>query len=268
MSKLVWDADATRLYETGTRHGVLYPAGTGAAVGTYPAGVAWNGLSKVTEKPTGAESNPIWADDIKYLDLTSREEFEATIEAYMYPPEFEQCDGAATLVAGATVHQQTRKPFGFVYRTVLGNDEEYEDYGYKLHLIYGAKAKPAERAYETINNDPSAITMSWDITTTPVEVPGLKPSAHIEINSKTATAARLAILEAVLFGADEFSATSTYAVGDIVTHETGLYVCSTAITTAGAWSSSSWTEVANVAPGPRLPLPAEVKTILTATTVG
>lgn len=266
MSKLVWDAIGEHLYETGVCHGVLYPVGTGADAGTYPAGYAWNGLTAVTEKPTGAESNPLYADDIKYLDLTSNEEFEATIEAYTYPDQFAECDGSASLVAGVMISQQKRKVFGMAYRTVLGNDVDENDYGYKLHLIYGAKAAPSERAYETINEDPSAITFSWDVKTTPVAVTGHRPTSHIVIDSKKATVGRLPVLEAVLFGADAFDAASTYAVGDVVEHETKVYSCKTAISTAAAWDATKWTEEGSV--GPRLPLPDEVKTLMTTPSVG
>ena len=174
MSKIVWDNIGERYYETGVKQGVLYPQGTG---GTYPKGVAWNGLISVSEAPSGAESTPIYADDIKYLNLISNEEFGATIEAYTYPEEFTQCDGSAAISTGVMIGQQSRKAFGLSYRTVLGNDTEGNDYGYKLHLVYGANASPSQKKYSSINNNPEAITFSWEVKTTPVLVPGHKPSA-------------------------------------------------------------------------------------------
>lgn len=201
MTKLVWDETGKRFYETGVKMGVLYVQSTG---GTYPKGVAWNGLTAVTESPSGAEANPMYADDIKYLNLFSAEEFGATIEAYTYPEEFEQCDGSASLIAGVTIGQQERKQFGFCYRTALGNDTEYNDHGYKLHIVYGAKASPSEKAYATINDSPEAITFSWEVTTTPVNVTGGKPTATVVIDSTKLgeKSANLAVLEAVLYGGE------------------------------------------------------------------
>lgn len=196
MAKLVWDKTGERLYETGIKMGVLYPMESGA----YPKGVAWNGLTAVTESPSGAEATPLYADDIKYLELRSAEEFGATVEAYMYPKEFEACDGSATLAEGVTIGQQPRKTFGLCYRTVLGNDTDNESYGYKLHLIYGATASPSEKGYQTINENPEAITFSWELTTTPVNVEGFKPTASLTINSKDADPTKLAALEAILYG--------------------------------------------------------------------
>lgn len=203
MSKLVWDSTGDRLYETGVKNGVLYPIDE---VGTYSKGVAWNGLTAVTESPSGAESNPLYADDIKYLDLKSVEEFGGTIEAYMYPDEFAECDGSAELVAGVKIGQQKRKVFGLCYRTTLGNDVKGDDYGYKLHIVYGAVASPSERGYTTMNDSPEAITMSWEFTTTPVSVKGFRPTAHLEIDSTKANAEKLTALEAILYGADETEA--------------------------------------------------------------
>lgn len=202
MAKLTWDATGARLYETGVRQGVLYTLDNN---GEYKNAVAWNGLTAVTEKPTGAEATALYADDIKYLNLISVEEFEATVEAYTYPDEFAECDGSAALVEGAYIGQQPRKTFGLCFRTALGNDVDGENHGYKLHLIYGAKASPSEKAYETINDSPDAITFSWDLTTTPVAVTGHKPTACITIDSTKFTgdnASKLAALEAVLFGRD------------------------------------------------------------------
>ena len=203
MSKLVWDSTGDRLYETGVKNGVLYPIDE---VGTYSKGVAWNGLTAVTESPSGAESNPLYADDIKYLDLRSVEEFGGTIEAYMYPDEFAECDGSAELAAGVKIGQQQRKVFGLCYRTTLGNDVKGDDYGYKLHIVYGAVASPSERSYTTMNDSPEAITMSWEFSTTPVSVEGFRPTAHLEIDSTKANAEKLAALEDILYGANETEA--------------------------------------------------------------
>lgn len=203
MSKLVWDATGERKYENGVRNGVLYVMDQS---GTYPKGVAWNGLTAVTESPSGAEATALYADDVKYLNLISAEEFGATVEAYTYPDEFAQCNGEASLVDGVTIGQQPRKTFGMAYRTVLGNDVENESYGYKLHLIYGAVASPSEKAYATINDSPEAITFSWELKTTPVVVEGFKPTASLTIDSTKANAAKLAALEAILFGSEEAEA--------------------------------------------------------------
>lgn len=217
MAALTWDETGKRLYETGVRKGVLYVMDNS---GTYPKGVAWNGLTAVTESPSGADSNPLYADDIKYLDLRSAEEFGATIEAYTYPDEFAECDGTAELAKGVTVGQQARKTFGLCYRTVLGNDVSNDAYGYKLHLIYGATASPSEKGYQTVNDSPEAISFSWELTTTPVNVKGMKPTAIITIDSTKADSTKLTALEAILYGSDEKE--------------------------------------------PRLPLPDEVKTLMTA----
>ena len=198
MAKLIWDASGERFYETGVKNGVLYVQEAGA----YPKGVAWNGLTAVTESPSGAEATPLYADDIKYLNLMSNEEFGATIEAYTYPDEFMVCDGSAALVEGVYIGQQPRKAFGMCYRTVLGNDVASNDYGYKLHLIYGALAAPSEKAYATINDSPEAITFSWEVTTTPVNVTGHKPTASLVIDSTKVKAEKLAALEAVLYGSE------------------------------------------------------------------
>lgn len=200
MSKLVWDQSGKRLYETGVDHGVLYPIQTG---GVYSKGVAWNGLTAVTESPSGADVNDIYADNMKYLGLVGAEKFGATVEAYTYPDEFAECDGSVELVKGATIGQQNRKVFGMVYRTVIGNDVDGNEHGYKLHLIYGATAAPSEKAYNTINEDPEAITFSWELSTTPVNVTGHKPTASLTIDSTKADPAKLAELEKILFGDTE-----------------------------------------------------------------
>lgn len=197
MSKLVWDKTGEKLYETGVQNGVLYPRN---ASGLYPKGVAWNGLVSVTESPTGAESNKIYADNITYLNLISAEEFGATIEAYTYPDEFASCDGSSELAVGVFVGQQTRQVFGLAYKSFVGNDVGGNDFGYKLHLIYGGNASPSEKAYATINDTPEAITFSWEITTTPVEVTGFKPTASLTIDSTKVDSTKLAALETILFG--------------------------------------------------------------------
>lgn len=202
MSKLVWDQTGERYYETGVKMGVLYPQGVKGASGTYSKGVAWNGLTAVTESPSGAEATALYADDIKYLNLMSAEEFGATIEAYTYPPEFAACDGSAEIADGVTIGQQKRTAFGLCYRTTIGNDTDGNDHGYKLHIIYGAMASPSEKAYATINDSPEAITFSWEVTTTPVSVSGFKPTANLTIDSTKVDPAKLAALEAILYGSD------------------------------------------------------------------
>lgn len=211
MAKLTWDDTGKRLYETGVKQGVLYLLGED---GTYKNAVAWNGLTAVTESPSGAEATALYADDIKYLSLMSAEEFGATIEAYTYPEEFAQCDGSASLATGVYIGQQARKTFGMCYKTTLGNDVEGNDYGYKLHIIYGAKASPSEKAYATINDSPEAITFSWEVTTTPVNVAGFKPTASIVIDSTKADPTCLAALEDKLYGGD--SGTAELPLPDVV----------------------------------------------------
>ena len=199
MSKLVWDKTGERLYETGVKQGVLYPMDER---GTYPKGVPWNGLTNVTESPSGAEATALYADDIKYLNLMSNEEFGGTIEAYTYPDEFAECDGSASIATGVYIGQQPRKTFGFCYRTTLGNDVESNAHGYKLHLVYGALASPSEKAYSTINDNPEAVTFSWEFSTTPVNVTGFKPTACLTIDSTKVSAEKLAALEKILYGDD------------------------------------------------------------------
>ena len=223
MSKIVWDKTGERLYETGVKNGVLYLQTNGV----YNNGVAWNGLTAVTESPSGAEATALYADDMKYLNLYSAEEFGATIEAYTYPDEFAECDGSKELVDGVVIGQQTRKVFGLCYRTVIGNDTDGEAHGYKLHIIYGAMASPSEKAYATINDSPEAITFSWEVTTTPVNVTGAKPTASVVIDSTKADPTKLAALEVILYGKDP--------------------------TTEGGSDGVD----------PRLPLPDELKTLMT-----
>jgi hypothetical protein len=202
MSKLVWDAIGERLYETGVQKGVLYPQ----AAGKYELGVAWNGLTGITESPSGAEATPLYADDIKYLELMSNEEFGGTIEAFTYPDEFKACNGEAELTAGVSIGQQTRTPFGLCYRTVLGNDTDKNAHGYKLHLVYGAMASVSEKAYATVNDSPEAVTFSWEFTTTPVAVTGHNPTSIVVIDSTKVGAEKMAALEAILYGSEEAEA--------------------------------------------------------------
>lgn len=197
MSKLTWDDASKRLYETGVDRGVLYPQD---AAGLYPLGVAWNGLVSVSEKPSGAEANPVFANNKKYLNLVSSEEFGCTLEAATYPDEFGVCDGTAAAFPGVLVGQQTRKPFGFVYRTLIGNDTVGTDLGYKIHVVYNGMAAPSEKGYSTVNESPENVTFSWEITTTKIDVPGFKPAATITIDSTKTDATKLAALELVLYG--------------------------------------------------------------------
>ena len=264
MSKLTWDDNGQRFYETGVSHGVFYPKTAG---GAYTPGVAWNGLTGITESPSGAEETVLWADNMKYLSLRSAEEYGLTIEAYTYPDEFAACDGHVAFANGVSAGQQPRKPFGLCYRTELGNDVSYEEYGYILHLVYGITVSPSEKSCQTINDSPEAITFSWEGTTVPIKVDGLtKPIAELEIRSDcsaTGFASKLATLEAMLYGADDFDATSTYAVGDAVAHEGKLYICKTAISTAAAWDATKWDKISDTTI-PCLPSPEEVKEIFGA----
>lgn len=215
MSKLEWDKTGERLFEIGVKKGVLYRQVEGA----YPTGVAWNGLSTVTESPDGGEVTDIYADDIKYLQIRSVENFKGTIEAYYYPEEFAECNGEAEVVTGAYIGQQARKPFGFSYVTSIGNDEDYQDHGYKINLVWGATVSPTEETHETINDSPEPDPFSWEFDTIPVAVTGHKPTAHMEIDSTKFTgdnAAKLAALEAVLWGRD--AATGTNPVEAITPH--------------------------------------------------
>lgn len=202
MAKIIWDNIGEKLYETGVKNGVLYLQ----EAGVYNKGVAWNGLTAVTESPSGAEPTNLYADDIKYISLYSAEEFGATIEAYTYPEEFAQCDGSATLANGVYIGQQARKPFGLAYKTMVGNDSDGVDHGYKLHLLYGCMASPSEKGYSTINDSPEAITFSWELTTTPVPVEGHKPTACVTIDSTKADKTKLAALEEILFGSETIEA--------------------------------------------------------------
>lgn len=224
---IAWDEIGKRFYETGVDRGVLYVAKDTVVDPTQPYedGVPWNGLTSVTASSDGGEPSPIWADNIKYLNLISAEDAKLSVEAYTYPDEFMICDGSREIVAGATIGQQPRKQFGFSYRTLIGNDVKQSDLGYKIHLVYGCFATPSDRGYSTVNDSPEAISFSWEFSTTPVEVAGFKPTATIDIDSTKTTQQKLAALEAVLYG------------------------------TAGSGGSAGT--------APRLPLPAEVITLLT-----
>lgn len=262
--RLSWDNNGERLFETGVRNAVLYKHDKA----TYDKGVAWNGITAITESPEGAEATPLYADDIKYLNLFSAEEFGATIEAYTYPTEFEECDGSASVAPGVTIGQQSRKPFGLCYRTVLGNDVDGNDYGYKLHLIYGCQAQPSEKAFATINDSPEAITFSWEVKTTPVSVTGGKPTATLTVDSTKTTPEKMAALEAILYGT---SSGSTYVAvtpsGSENPSTEGWYELS-----GGSYVLSQDSEIAHEKTyyekkttedsSPRLPLPDEVASIM------
>lgn len=200
MSKLIWNKTGERNYESGVEQVALFPQGP---TGDYPKGYAWNGVTNISESPSGAEPTPLWADDIKYLTLMSNEEFGASIEAYTYPDEFAECDGSASIADGVMIGQQKRTPFGLAYKTKLGNDVDGIDHGYKLHIFYGALASPSEKAYATISDDPEAITFSWEVSTTPVNVTGFKPTASVVIDSTKVTGAKLQALEDIIYGTAE-----------------------------------------------------------------
>lgn len=257
--KLTWDQTGERLYETGVKKGVLYPQ---AEDGLYPVGTAWNGLTAVTESPSGAEATALYADDIKYLNLISAEEFGATIEAYTYPDEFAQCDGSAAIATGVAIGQQKRKQFGLAYQTTLGNDVDNNDYGYKLHMIYNALAAPSEKAYATINDSPEAITFSWEVTTTPVNVEGFKPTASVTIDSTKVNADKLASLEKILYGTDPELTKSEPE--DWSTNYKNYYTkTGTEYTAVTGGSAPSWTAETYYTAGvaARLPLPDEIASI-------
>lgn len=262
-----WDQAGERLYETGVNRGMLYKYNK-AATGTtkYDHGYAWNGLTGVTESPSGAEATALYADNIKYLNLMSAEELGATIEAYMYPEEFAECDGSAYAAAGVKIGQQTRKLFGTSYTTRLGNDEEGDAHDYKIHILYNCLASPSERAYATVNDSPEAITFSWEVTTTPVDVAGFKPTASMEIIASACDPVKLALLEAKLYGVSAdttaFSATSKYAVGDLVKESNKYYVCNTTIDTPAAFDADDWTEITDALEYGVLPMPDEIISML------
>lgn len=211
-TKLVWDQDSEKLYQTGVDKGVLFPM----TAGVYGAGVAWNGLINVNESPSGAEPTALWADNRKYLELMSVEEFGFTIEAYMSPEEFDACDGSMELAPGVYAGQQNRQSFGFSYRTLIGNDTEGTDHGYKIHLVYGAKAKPSSRDNATVNDSPEAMTLSWECTTTPVEVPNGKPTAHIIIDSTRVSEGKMKAIEDIIYGS-ETAAAKMPSIEEVIT---------------------------------------------------
>ena len=197
MARLIWDEVGQRFFETGVKNGVIYVQNND---GSYANGVVWNGLTAITESPSGAEETPLYADDVKYLTLRSAEEFGATIEAFTYPEEFEQCDGSALIADGVTIGQQARKAFGLCYRTAVGNDIQGQEFSYKLHIIYGCTVAPSEKSYSTINDNPEAITFSWELSTVPVPVDGFKPTASLVIDANKVDAGKLQLLENALFG--------------------------------------------------------------------
>ena len=264
MAAIVWDETGQKIYETGTDRGVLYPIDTTTA--TYPNGYAWNGLTSVSESPSGAEESALWADNIKYGSLYSAEEYGFTINAYQSPEEFDECDGTAEIAQGVTAGQQTRKRFGFSWRTLVGNDVSGNDYGYKIHLVYGAMASPSDREHSTVNDSPDAEELSWECTTVPVPVANFKPTSHIVINSVTADAAKMTALEAILYGYD----TTVY----VETADTAKQTGKTYYTRSGTEGSYTYAEFTGntfssdttyyeaATAGPRLPLPAEVISIM------
>ena len=262
--RLSWDETGKRLYETGIEKGVLYPIN---ADGEYKPGVAWNGLTSVSEAPSGAEATALYADDIKYLNLYSAEEFGATIEAYTYPDEFAECDGSKELATGVVVGQQARKTFGLAYKTLVGNDVDGQDHGYKLHLIYGAMCSPSQKQYQTVNDSPSAITFSWEVKTTPVTVPNMKPTASIIIDSTKVDAAKLTVLENKLYGTDAgttYEAVTPAGSENPVTE--GWYEKDGDVYTLSADTTvdplkTYYKQVTVPAADPYLPLPSEVASI-------
>ena len=266
MSKLVWDKTGEHTFETGIDHAVLYPA---ASDGTYPTGVAWNGITSASETPSGAENTALYADNIKYLNLKSAEEFGMTIEAYTYPDEWEQCDGTATMADGVKLGQQSRKTFGLSYRTRIGNDVDGDSHGYKLHLVYNCSANPSQRSYQTVNDSPEAITFSWEISTTPVLLDGFKPVSLITMDSTKVNETKLATLETILYGSDEDIYTEftgeTFETGvDYYTRSgtEGHYVYTKTSDETPQVGTTYYTKTA--AADARLPLPSEIKTLFAA----
>ena len=261
---LKWDQTGDRLYETGTDRGVLYPYSSTAK--KYVAGVAWNGLTAVTESPSGAEATDLWADNIKYLSIRSAEQFGATVEAYTYPDEWGQCDGSAEIATGVTIGMQKRAMFGLSYRTLVGNDTDNNDHGYKIHLVYGATASPSQRSYATVNDSPEAITFSWELTTTPVEVSGFKPTAILTVDSTKVDSTKLATLEAALYGVAGGATYTEFTGAAFVAHtvyytRTGTEGSYVYTITTDATPQQGTTYYTNGATEAYLPLPSEVATI-------
>lgn len=260
MPRLEWDKTGERFYETGVDRGVLYPSVGGA----YPKGVAWNGITAVNENPSGAEPTALYADNIKYLMMMSAEEYGYTLEAYMYPEEFEQCDGSAAIAKGVNIGQQKRVPFGLSYRTLIGNDADGQEHGYKIHLIYGGLASPSQKDHSTVNDNPDATSMSWEVSNTPVEVPGYKPTASITIDSTKIDKDKLTKLENILYGGD-YTVLATQPE-DWTTNYKNYYEKSgdnyVAVTgdSAPTWSANKYYSSNDA----RLPMPAELITILAA----
>ena len=261
MSRIVWDQTGEKLYETGTDRGVVYPYNS--TTHQYDNGVAWNGLTGVTESPSGAENTDLYADNKKYLSMRSAEEFGATVEAYTYPDEFAVLDGTVALATGVNIGQQKRGLFGLSYRTLIGNDVDSNDHGYKLHLVYGATASPSEKAYATVNDSPEAITFSWELTTNPVDVTGHKPTAILTVDSTKADATKLGQLEDILYGTDtytEFSG-SAFVAGTDYYERTGTDPNYVYIKTTDATPQQGKTYYTKSDTAPRLPLPDEVATL-------
>lgn len=262
-----WDQTGQKLFETGTDRGVLYPVDT--TTSTYPAGYVWNGLTGVSESPSGAEESPLWADNVKYGSLYSTEEYGFSITAYTSPEEFDECDGTAAVATGVTIGQQARKRFGFTWRTLIGNDVSGTDYGYKIHLVYGAMASPSEHDHSTVNDSPEAEELSWECTTVPVSVPGFKPTSHMTIDSTVADADNLATLEGILYGSNATiyveTADATKQNGKTYYTRSGTEGSYTYSEFTGSSFSSGTTYYEATTAGPRLPLPAEVISVMSAT---
>ena len=274
MSKIVWDQVGQHLYETGTDRGVVYPADSN---GAYPKGYGWNGLTGYTESPSGADETALYADNIKYLSLRSAEEFGATITAYSYPDEFARLDGSASPTTGVTLYQQARSSFGLCVRTLIGNDIETNDHGYKLHLVYGLTASPSERAYSTVNDSPEAIEFSWELKSIPVTVANYKPTSVITIDSTKVDARKLAALEDILYGVDagetRYVATTDTTVDSEKTYyeyneSTKAYTAVTPVGTENPATEGWYESTTTTASDARLPLPDEVIALMTPSQAG
>lgn len=266
MAKLAWDQTGERIYETGVDHGILFVQKSGE----YQNGIAWNGLTTVTESPSGAEATAIYADNIKYLNLYSAEEFGCTIEAYTYPDEFGECDGSAYIATGVSIGQQERRSFGFAYRTRLGNDTDGDSYGEKIHLIYGCRASTTQKGYSTVNDSPEAINFSWEVTTTPITVEGFKPTANVIVDSTKTDATKYQQFLAIIEGTDDTYTKTTAQPADWTTNYTDYYTKNsdgtyTAVPEAGqgenppTWVADTYYSKTE-GTASRLPLPAEIMT--------